>query len=392
MRAALQRAADQVTPPADLAGALRGRRRRRTRRRYQAALAFAGVVIVAAGGTVVLRGGGDGATATNPKKVAPTATPAASTRISDRPAVKKAQPARVAWPDAVSTVPAKAGDGARYMPLAALSPTEVVLLAQRTFEKTTRIDVYDTRTEQTRVLTRIPVNQGYLPQRFEVGTDYIGWYGMTLRDGNKVAHFWVAPRAGGPAIKVGEVTGTSVASNGVSADSFVWSAFPGGVYRIPITGGSPEKIAGTDGLWLASWPWATDLPPSSINTDMDRNQTRLVNLETGEKHDIVPPPGVKGLHCTFSWCAGRSGDDLIVMHPDGSGLSRVAGLSSYMIQVAGSHFIQTGGSLYDPVTGKTATIGTPREYRWAPTSSPTLVSWEDGHGRQGVLNMLAVDG
>jgi DNA-directed RNA polymerase specialized sigma24 family protein len=351
----------------------------------------------AAGGSVVLCGGADGSTATKTKEVAPTATPAASARISERPAIKKPRPARVVWPRAVSTIPAKAGDGARYSPLAALSPTEVLLRAETKFEKTTRIDVYDTRRGKSRVLTQTPSSgKGYYPQRFELGEHYLGWFTTRPSARTEGSDFWVAPRAGGPATKVGEVTGalSTVVSIGVSADSFIWSIYSGGVYRIPITGGSPEKIAGTDGLWVASWPWAADLPPFGVGTDTDRNQTRLVNLETGEKHDIVPPPGVKGLRCSISWCVGRSRHDMIVMHPDGSGLSRIPRFGSFSIQLAGSHFVEVGATVYDLATGKTAAVGAEASgYGWGPLSASTaLFAWEDGRGKLELLNLLAVDG
>ncbi|GAA4572092.1 hypothetical protein [Planotetraspora kaengkrachanensis] len=414
LRAVLRRAADQAAPPAGLVGALRrARRRRRTRRRYQAALAFAGVVIVAAGGSVVFRGGADDSpatnTRTNTKEVAPTTMPDPNVHASDRPAVKKSRPARVVWPQAVSTIPAEAGDGARYSALAALSPTEVLLRADKKSEKTTRIDVYDTRTGVSRVLTQVPViGNDYRPIRFEVGAEYIGWYAMTPDDTSKGADLWIALRAGGPAIKVAETTDDMPASISgptdewpasisVTADSLVWSLFNGGIYRVPITGGSPEKIAGSDGLWLTSWPWAADLPPYQANPDPDHNQTRLVNLETGEKRDFVIPPGVVGLRCSTSWCSGILGRDMIVMRPDGSGLSRVPRFASFEARPAGSHFVEVEGTIYDLATGTTATIGRAKQgkdvaYERGPTSSPTtLFSWEDGHGGLEVLNMLAVD-
>jgi hypothetical protein len=402
LRAALQEAAARAVGPADIADAVRVRRGRRTRRRHQVALASAAVVIVVAGGSAVLRGGGSTATettATSTTAISATAAPAASVPASAGPDLRKSVPARAVWPDAVSTIPAEAPDGSGYSPLTALSPTQLLMIARTEFEKTDRLDVYDTGTGESRVITRMPPSKkGYYQQRFEVGADYIGWYGTMPNDRKGGwADFWVAPRAGGAATKVGEVTGdlSGVSAIGVSSDSFVWSIRPGGVYRMPLTGGSPEKLAGTDGLWLSSWPWAVDVPPDQLGQVQERNQAELVNLETGDKRVIIPPAGVKGLRCSIEWCLGRKGDEVIVMRPDGSGLGRIPVPSSYTVLACGSHFAQVSGAgVYDLNTGKTAIVGMHYGgYSWGATSSPTtLFSWEAGRGKLEVLNLLAVDG
>ncbi|GAA1286675.1 hypothetical protein Psi02_53580 [Planotetraspora silvatica] len=404
LRAALQEAAARAVDPADIADAVRVRRRRRTHRRHQAALASAVVVIVVAGGSAVLRGGGGGSTDAGttaaPTTHATTASPASAPPSAGPagPDLRKFLPARTVWPDAVFTIPAEAPDGSGYSPLTALSPTELLMIARTKFSKIDRLDVYDTGTGESRVITRMPASKkDYHQWRFEVGADYIGWYG-TMLNGRKGgwADFWVAPRAGGAAIKVGEVTGdlSGVSAIGVSSDSFVWSIRPGGVYRMPITGGSPEKLAGTDGLWLQSWPWAVDVPPIRIGQVQDRNQSKLVNLETGETRTIIPPAGVKGLGCSIEWCLGRMGNAVIVMRPDGSGLSRIPVPSSYLLPPLGSHFAQMSGAVvYDLNTGKKAIVGVrPVGYSWRATSSSPLLSWEAGRGKLDVLNLLAVDG
>jgi hypothetical protein len=401
LRAALQRAAAHVDDPADLAHAVRIRHRRRARRRYQSALAFAGVVAVVAGGSAVVRGADHGNVAS------PIGSPATA-RASEAPSPVrpgKGIPARDVWPGAVSTIPAKSADGSSYSPVAALSPTELLLGAGKSFERTDRLDVYNTETGKSRELTRMPfTGKEYFQQRFEVGEDYIGWYSTTPNNNDRSADFWVAPRRGGHAVKVGEVTGdlSEVYSIGVTKDFFVWSVLSGGVYRMPIAGGSPERLQGTDGLWLQSWPWAADVSSNrGIVAIQDRNQTLLVNLETGEKRTIAVPSGVRGLRCSTEWCVGRSGDKVLTMRPDGSKLTwPPAQARPYDMLIFASRFAQIPGpGLYDLDSGKTARIGSTKAdgggntYSFGGTSSPaTVFSWPAGDGKLEVLNLLAVDG
>ncbi|MEV4395769.1 hypothetical protein [Nonomuraea sp. NPDC049607] len=63
----------------------------------------------------------------------------------------------------------------------------------------------------------------------------------------------------------------------------------GGVHRMPLSGGAPERLRGADGLHLTAWPWAAaragELP--------DADQNHLANLETGQSRDVSLPDGVQ---------------------------------------------------------------------------------------------------
>ncbi|MDP9864311.1 MULTISPECIES: hypothetical protein [Streptosporangium] len=327
-------AADAAPPPVDdLLAAVHRRRGRRTRRRVQSALAVAGVIAVIGGGTAVARGsfssgGGEGNALT---KV--TAAPSSEDRAGEDGAEEAGRldvrPAAEVWPSAVSTIPAAAPDGWRYRPVTGLSATELLLTAESSFEKAGRLEVYDTATRERRILTEMtepPGVKGYFVQDVEVGPEHIAWYGTRPNSGEKWADFWVVPRSGGTAKRIAEVSGgVDVERIAVTRDHVLWSDRSGGVSRVPITGGTPEKVPGGEGLHLLSWPWAADYVRSS---GMWKNQSALVNLETGERQEIQVPDGVSGLRCSETWCAGqRKGGGLLVQRPDGSDSRDVADLS-----------------------------------------------------------------
>ncbi|WP_433351807.1 hypothetical protein ACQP25_02355 [Microtetraspora malaysiensis] len=353
---ALRNAANGVPVPADLERGVADRRRRRTRRRHGSLLAAAGVVAVALGGTAVVRGG----------HVPPSADPVASAAagapdVADAGA-DQVRRARDVWPEAVATFPKKAADGFRYRPVTALGPTEILLTAEASFEKAGRLEAYDTRTRASRVLATMPPRgKGYYPQDFEVGRDYIAWYGTTPNDDRKWADFWVVPRQGGEPIRVGEVPGdlAMVDRIGVTGDHIVWSPKSGGVYRMPITGGKPEKIEGSDGLWLDSWPWARDVAGGTFPDERQRNanQTLLVDLENGTRRTISLPPGVTGLRCSTEWCLGVSGEKVLSMRIDGTDVRELPG-RSHTMEIHGGRFAALGlPAIYDLATGKTGGIG-----------------------------------
>ncbi|MEV8638254.1 hypothetical protein AB0395_42035 [Streptosporangium sp. NPDC051023] len=401
-------------PKGDLAGTVQLRRsRRRTRRRLQSALAVAGVVTVVAGGTAVGRGvssgeGGDGHVLTT--EVTPTAVPSPEESSGDGTSSESptVRPAAEVWPATVSWIPAKAADGSKYRPITGLSATELLLSAESSFEKVGRLEVYDTMTGRSTVLTQMPTpkeGKDYYTQDVEAGTDYIAWWGETPNTPDKWADFWVVPRAGGTAKRVGEVTGAlaEVTRIGVTADSLVWSVKAGGVYRMPLSGGAPGRIAGTDGLHLLSWPWAADVDGKQ-DTGAG-NQTKLVNLETGTTTEVNVPKGVDGLRCGPVWCFGAKGDAALVQRVDGSdrrtvpGLGRAGGSSSLLTGRTGGFvgffgYSQRGGTasgyvpsevVYDPISGMAGGIGDRTNgggYGVGVSSSPTSIVYWDADERQ----------
>ena len=315
----LARAAEAAPEPAgDLVGTIHRRRRQRTRRRVQSALAVAGMIAMIGGGTAVARGtfsngGGEGQVVSKATATSPSAehSPTSTASPTGRPRGTVVRPAAEVWPSAVSKVPVQATDGWRYRPVTGLSATKLLLTAESSFEKAGRLEVYDTTTRTSTVLANMPAAgvKGYFVQGYEVGADSIAWWGSTPNNSDQWVDFWVMPRSGGTPQRVGEVTGdlARVERIGVTSDSFVWSLTIGGVYHMPIGGGAPERIKGTEGLHLLSWPLAVDVGRKE-NGSLDKNQTRVVDLETGRVTQGKAPDGVKSFRCGPIWCFGESED------------------------------------------------------------------------------------
>jgi hypothetical protein len=358
------------------------RRAHRVRQRMTVALAAAAVVVVAGGTAAVLsRGGGQ-------------AEPAAAVATTSAdPAEAQIRPAAEVWPQAVFTMPAKAADGWRYQPVTGISATEVLLSAESSFEKAGRLEVYDATAGRARVLGDVPNPvgvKGYFPQRFDVGERYIAWYGETPNNADKWADFWIMPMEGGQATQLREVTGTmaEVDRIGVAGDSVVWSVRKGGVYRIPLTGGDPERIAGTDGLHLTSWPWAAFTEPDGRG---GRNTKRLVNLETGESVDVQAPAGATKVACTPSWCYAMTPDGRpIVQRADGSDRKTLPASLTFFGSdgLMGDRFVHMLPSgtfikaAYDPVTGRLAGLSKQAQngaggLGFGTSSSPTTIAYWD---------------
>ncbi|GII01754.1 hypothetical protein [Planobispora takensis] len=428
----LAKAADAAPEPVgDLLGVIERRRVRRTRRRAQSILAVAAVITVIGGGTAVARGvfphrGGEGpiladatATAVTSEKPRPTPTPSRSGTKAPGASIR---PAAEVWPAAVSKIPAKAADGWKYRPITALSATELLLAAESSFEKAGRLEVYDTGSGSRTVLAETPGPEGvkgYFAQSFDVGAEHVVWYGETPNNGDKWADFWVVPRSGGTARQVGEVTGeqSEVDAVGVTADSVVWSVDKGGVYRMPLDGGTPERIEGTDGLHLVSWPWAADVG----ERDFRKPQTRLVNLETMQVTEVKAPDGLTAFDCGLEWCFGSGdGEDdrAVVERADGSQHRTLPGLGALggdivlardmgLFHISGVVGLDGRGeeiedhhvpllALYDPLTGTLAGAGRrdPKGggYGRGTSSSPTsIIYWDDDRRTVEKCRMVEAD-
>ncbi|MGP4094275.1 hypothetical protein [Nonomuraea sp. KM90] len=295
------RAAAGQARPLDLAGGVARRRRaRRTRQRVRVLLAAAAVVAVVGGTAAVLSG--------EERRAEPavTVTPSAPVTIESVTDL---------WPRAILKMPARDSKGRRMYPVIGLGPTEVLLAANSAFERAGRLEVYDSATGRRRVLGEIPSGgKRYYPQLFAANAGYIAWYGETVRDPAGLTDFWIMPRAGGEAERVAEVK-ADVDAIGLTGDSLVWSLRKGGVHRVPLSGGTPERLAGTDGLHLTSWPWAV----ARAGDEPGANVTRVVNLETGRSQDVAIPEGASMTQCNAQWCAAIQRGRLVVQRLDGSG-------------------------------------------------------------------------
>ncbi|MGW4793370.1 hypothetical protein ACWEPC_13305 [Nonomuraea sp. NPDC004297] len=330
----LRTAAEQAGHPDLATGVSRRRRARRARQRALVA-AVAVAVLAVTGGTTAMLGGGQ-------RHAEPATTP-----MPTDPAQLK--PVAEVWPQAVVKVPAKDAKGRPTYPVTGLSATEVLLFAEPG-----TLEVYDSAARELRVLGELPSPK---PLQLEAGPRHIAWT-------DRNADLWIMPREGGAARKAGRATEVP-ARIGVTGDSLVWSLRQGGVYRLPLTGGAPSRLPGTDGLHLTTWPWAE-------RYDAAGNVTRIVDLEAGRATDVTPPAGVETLQCHPQWCAGLQDAHLVVQRVDGSerrrlpdmvqqkGLGWLLGDRYALFRVYEPDLDRPGVPLavvYDLATGTTAAIG-----------------------------------
>ncbi|MEV0613667.1 hypothetical protein AB0I81_10125 [Nonomuraea sp. NPDC050404] len=341
-------------------------RRRRARQRGRVLLAAAAVVTVVGGTTAVLSG------------QEPAAPPVAAS-----PAPRSIVPVAELWPRAVLKIPA---DGGEAYPVTGLSATELLMATK------TRLQVYDSATGKTRVLGEIPYPmKQYFPQGFAVGERYIAWHGEN-DENREWADFWIMPREGGEARRIGEVA-ADVDGVGLTGDHLVWSLRKGGVYRMPLSGGTPELLPGTDRLHLSSWPWAREGGDGA-------NTTRIANLETGQSTAVALPEGIDMMQCHPQWCAGVRDGRLIVQRVDGSGRTTLPGtlLRMGFRWLYGDRYAlfllntpeRQQPVLYDLTTGTMAGLGDGAQSLISPSPS-TVLFWGTGKERT-VLNLKAVTG
>ncbi|MFB4293619.1 hypothetical protein ACBI99_38700 [Nonomuraea sp. ATR24] len=392
--AALRQGAADAPEPDLLAGVARLRRRRRARRRAQL-LAAAAVVAVAGTGTAVFRG--------TAVQEAPQPLATATASIAPVPVEPVEAVAAELWPEAVFTMPARNSDGWRYRPITAISPTEVLLSAESSFEKAGKFEVYDSRTGKARLVAEVPKDdrlKKYIVQGVTVDGANVAWFAYGEQgDGAQIRDIWTVPLAGGEARLVASRVGqdADLDAIGLDGDHVVWSEVDGGVWRHPLGGIEPERVPGSDGLHLIQWPWATDV--ADLPGDLDHNQLRLVNLEDGSSLTVAAPPGVQGMRCGPVWCYGRAERGTVISRVDGSQPPREVargigmGVARYPIL---DRFLAAGNAVYDLATGTMVSFGNPGNWYGAGVSSEpsTVFYWGATKGDKPdkfrVLNLAAV--
>ncbi|XRQ16302.1 TolB family protein [Actinomadura welshii] len=296
LRGALTTAARQA-PAADpglLERVEAGHRRRRRRRASAAALAVAVVVggTGAAGG--LLRSGEDAPPVASPGELEPVsrADLGAPVKVRER------------WPDAVRTVPGELPNGRELHPVTLLDDGTLVGRTWSSLEKADKLWAYDLDARKATVITDIVVPRGskIFASDFTVGGGQIVWWLSYRVDGRDTVEIWGAPVAGGTARKLTGLPGDNVSTLLIDGDAIVWG-MADGVYRVPLAGGTPERIPGTDGFGIVSWPWIGS-PASDGKKVGDIKYKSLWNVRTGERRGARLAP-YKGMwSCGVTWCVG----------------------------------------------------------------------------------------
>ncbi|SNT34949.1 hypothetical protein SAMN05216276_10368 [Streptosporangium subroseum] len=325
---------------------------RRRRRRARVALAAAAVVLVA-GGAVAVMPGGDTMTVV-------TASGTRSARPAER--VEKV------WPEAVRKVPAKGPDGASWRPETFIDDRTLLVTAPAGFDQPTAVYAYDLADNSRRKIADLPSLKGTLSfaNGFAVGNGHVAWWTGTK---DRIAHLWAVPVAGGTAklvadqsIKEGD--GSGIDSLTVANGKIVFSLYTGGVFAVPLEGGTVEPVEGGAGMHLLAWPWIGT--PGRGGEPHGTVFARILNVETGETRTVVTHPGEVIRSCGVTICLGATSEfQTFFRHRDGSSQkmvpARVDGSTPptqdrFYVSAYGDEKFE-GVGLYDLNTGKSGDLG-----------------------------------
>ncbi len=132
------------------------------------------------------------------------------------------------------------------------------LLASSTssFEKTDQLWAYDLKAGRATALTDVvvPKDSTTFASDFTVGGGWVVWWLAHGNGSTRTVDIWGAPVQGGPARKITGMDDAGLSALLIDGGDVVW-AMKTGVYKAPLTGGAPQKLPGTEGFQIVSWPW-----------------------------------------------------------------------------------------------------------------------------------------
>jgi hypothetical protein len=220
-----------------------------------------------------------------------------------------------------------------------------------------------------------------------------------------IVDIWTAPRAGGTQSRL--TTFEGVPGHGgidleIVGDKAVWTpGGKGGVFEMPLSGGTPRLLPGTSAYTLIGWPWAATPPYDPMKWKEKRvTSGDLLNIKTGKRSKAsVEPPAV----CGISWCV-KSGT---LVSREGStrdlpGMPKVSSAPALDRFLLLTQRTEGGGLrgqvLYDVTTRRGADLGLRPakrgKHRGMPTAvldyrAPGLFRY-DRDGKQVIVNLRAI--
>lgn len=335
-------------------GLMAGLETRRTRARLprggflQLALVAATVVALAGGTAVLTRGVGssDGGHALQ------------------RSGPVKAPPIEKVWPDAVHKVPGTLPNGRAFTPQGFIDDHTMVVTTESSFEKTDALYRYDLRTNTAKKITTVlgPPSVKAYASGFTVGGGYVAWaFELSHR-----VDIWVAPVSGGQGHRIiSQPGGKRLSRLVIDHGNVLWSLDgTGGVYRAPLTGGTPKLIGGSEGMHILAWPWiGTPYGVEGVGEKQNEFE-HVVNTETGETRQARLSPNAGMWACGVTWCTGNGrGGATEVERRDGTGHRAIPGqgaaigdppaLDRFVITLPTRDTV----ALYDVRTGRMGDLG-----------------------------------
>ncbi|MEV0612593.1 hypothetical protein AB0I81_04645 [Nonomuraea sp. NPDC050404] len=325
---------------------------RRRRRRSRAVLAAAAVVLVAGGTLAVVRGGD-------------TITAVTATRpLSPKP------PASVeeVWPQAVKKIPVKGPGGLTWQPIT-LIDDQTLLLVTSTAKVGRAAALYayglDDGTSREIATMPDPDRYGYAGN-FAVRAGRVAW--GTLGKGR--VHLWSAPLDGGKTETIGSQSlpagddGSGIDVLEITNGKVVFSFYAGGVFSVPLGGGTVTPVTGDAGMHLLTWPWIG--APGRGGEPHGTVYAQITNVETGEKRSAVTKQGEDLDECGVTICVGTTEEGKgFFRHRDGSAHKLAPSLVFQPRSPSQDRFYVStfgdGAGLYDLDTGESGDLGLRQE-------------------------------
>ncbi|WP_248964854.1 TolB family protein [Sphaerisporangium perillae] len=350
-------------------------RSRRREMRTQALVAAVAVAAVTCGVAVTVRGAGGEAA---PVAVNPTTAPSIATGTPP-PAEEESlpMPDRVekVWPQAVRTIPATLPDGRAFNALRFIDDHTLLIETQSGFEKADAIYAYDLDGGGARKIADVPIpaKTVLFPADFSIGEDQVVWWTARKTGGTETADLWAVPLSGGEARLVASYehgeSGSLDPVLAVSGDKIAFSFRSGGVFTVPLGGGTVEPVAGSEKDHILSWPWVGS---GGAFGDGDAF-VEVVNVETGERRTATVNPGERRVRCGLTLCTGEKAADGTGFYRlrDGTQEKRLPGFAP-MSGLAAERFHSTtfiasgrvrGVVLHDLATGRSGDLGIRPEVR-----------------------------
>lgn len=294
---------------------VRQRRRARRNRRIAAVAACATVLTVASGlGVVRLTRPAD--------EGVPVA--AWSGTVPDFDTVES--PDKV-WPEAVRRLPLRLPNGSEYQVHAVLGNdrylVSLVSWGMPEVEERWAPWVFDAKSGGLTFL-----GQKEKPDNYSAGSDdwatAVGDYAIWFSGGagsDDAEGIWVARLDGdGEPRKLGvlPIRVYGLPTYGLTKDAVYWHVEGSGVYRVPLSGGAPELIRGSEGYaatGLSPWVNTKERPLTGPGPGPEELSGELWDLETGERRPWrTTVPGATGVTCAPLQCTGLSGNGRHFVH------------------------------------------------------------------------------
>ncbi|WP_329101108.1 hypothetical protein OG792_20165 [Micromonospora sp. NBC_01699] len=409
-------------PGVDFVPEVRRRQRRRRQRRVAVAAACA-VTLTIVGGLSVVR----------PTETAPTPDPEPITTATDWsgeiPEFATLRSPEQVWPRAVRKMPGTLPNGDSYVVLAIVDRDRYLV---NNTGGTRGPLLFDARTGAIRPLADPSTGAGGPVSgrinSFVVVGEEVAWIADVANPGDAGSlALWAAPLDGRtpPRLLYTYVeTDHAYPHLATAGDSVYWrqdkGSRPAGIYRIPVSGGAPTLVPGSEAFYLSGLsPWVdTHTRQTPVNGEPISGE--LWNLVTGERRAWKAAPSVGALLCDPVLCLGQAlhkqptlqrldGSDFRKFaDPSGSAAGVWGGMDAALDGRFATAWFETALSrfpfIWDRFSGKAAVVKTPRGPATSGSFGPdrssepwmvmipgsALVQWSDGKGGTHLLDLRAI--